>query len=208
MTACEDELGRTEVRPWRGRRDVRQNKGQNRERRQHGQCCTRATELKPLFVMTGAAPQQAESDDPVADNHHSGEHRVAGQRRLSRRNCNHDGNDQRHLDYGHRDRQHERAKRLARAMGDHLGVVHGRENRGDQGCTGNCRNEPTDLQERRQQQNEPSSGRPRPGPPRYPHRARATSTGWSSAHYSAASFASFGAPLQIRGGPRISPWQP
>ena len=41
-----------------------------------------------------------------------------------------------------------------------------------------------------------------------PHRARAPPTGWSFAHYSAVSFASFGAPLQIRGGLRISPWPP
>ena len=44
----------------------------------------------------------------------------------------HDRDDQRHLDDGHGDREDERAERLADAVRDHLGVVDGREDRGDQ----------------------------------------------------------------------------
>jgi hypothetical protein len=51
-----DQLGRAEIRPRCSCRDVRQNKREDRERRQYGQCSTRPVDMESLFVMTGAAP--------------------------------------------------------------------------------------------------------------------------------------------------------
>ncbi len=44
----------------------------------------------------------------------------------------HQRHDQRDFDHGDRDRQHQRAERLAHAVRDDLGVVHGREHGADQ----------------------------------------------------------------------------
>lgn len=41
----------------------------------------------------------------------------------------HDGDDQRDFDHRHRDGQHQRAERLADAMRDYFGMMHGREHR-------------------------------------------------------------------------------
>ena len=64
-----------------------------------------------------------------------------------RRSRDHDGDDQRHLDHRHGDGQDQRAERLAGAMCDHLGVVHGRENGGDETGPGDRGNKAADPDE-------------------------------------------------------------
>ena len=83
--AGEDKLRRAEDRTGRGRREVRQNQRQRGERGQHGERGARALELKSLLVMARAAPEQAEPDDTVANDHDGGEDRVACQSGLFRR---------------------------------------------------------------------------------------------------------------------------
>ena len=85
--------------------------------------------------MARAARQQAEPDDAVEDDHHGREYRVAGERGGGRAAGEHERDDERHLDHGDRERQHQRAEGFADPVGDHLGVVHGREHAGDQAGT-------------------------------------------------------------------------
>ena len=64
---------------------VRQDQREGRERGQHRQGGARAMDLKSLFVMARAAPEQAQPDDAVAHDHDGGENRVACEPRLFRR---------------------------------------------------------------------------------------------------------------------------
>ncbi|MGY3456258.1 hypothetical protein ACVWW5_001708 [Bradyrhizobium sp. LM3.4] len=66
---------------------------------------------------------------PVADDHHHGEHGVARQFG-GRLVAQHDRGDQRHLDDGHRESQHQRAIGFADPFGDHFGMM----NRGKDGA--------------------------------------------------------------------------
>ena len=59
--------------------------------------------------------------------------RVAGQRARGFAAREHQCDDQRGLDDGDREREDQRAEGLADPKRDDLGMVHGRENRGDQG---------------------------------------------------------------------------
>ena len=111
--------------------------------------------LVPLFEMARTAPEQTKPDDAVAYDHDGGEDGIARQPCLFARSCNHDRDDERHLNnrYGHC--QDERAEWLAGAMRDHLGVVDCREYGGDQGhCCGGC-NRPGGAGEGHGQQNQP-----------------------------------------------------
>ena len=153
----EDKLRRAEHRTGRGRDDVRQNQREGGERGQHGQCGARSVDLKSLFVMARAAPEQAQADDAVAHDHDGGEDRVACQPCLFRRSCNHDRDDQRHLDNRDGDGQDKRAEWLAGAVCDHLGVVHGREHGGDQDRSCSRGNEAAGAGKGRR-----STGSPRP----------------------------------------------
>ena len=89
-------------------------------------------EAEALLAVKRAAQQQAQPDDAGQDDHHGGEDGVAGERRRVRTARQHQRHDQRDFDHGDRDRQHQRAERLAHAMRDHLGVVHGGQHGADQ----------------------------------------------------------------------------
>jgi ribonuclease E len=107
----------------------------SRERRQGDQRRQRrgrALETEGLLVVLEAAGKQAQPNDPVADDHDRREDRVARQRRFVGPAGKHDREDQRQLDHRHGDREDEGAERLADAVGDHLGVVHRRENGADE----------------------------------------------------------------------------
>ena len=85
-----------------------------------------AGDLKVLLAVPQAADQDADADQPVADDHHHREHGIARQRRHGLV-AEHDGRDQRHLDDGDRERQQQRAVGLADPLGDRFGMMHGRE---------------------------------------------------------------------------------
>ena len=73
--------------------------------------------------------EQRSPDDPVARDHHRREHRVARERRRVRAAGHHQRHDQPDLDDGHRDREEQRAERLAHPVGDDLGVMDRRQDR-------------------------------------------------------------------------------
>ena len=74
---------------------------------------------------------------------------------LLRWSRNHDRDDQCHLDDRHGDGQDKRAEWLAGAVCNHLGVVHGRENGGDQGRSRGSGNEAASAGKGRHQQDRP-----------------------------------------------------
>ena len=105
--------------------------------------------------MTCAAPKQTSADDTVTNDHDSGEDGVACQSCFFRRICNHDGDDQRHLDNRYGDGEDKRSKWLAGAVRDHLGVIHGGENGGDQDYPCNSGNDTAITGKSRHQQHRP-----------------------------------------------------
>jgi len=88
--------------------------------------------VEPLHTVTQAAHEQADPDDAVQDDHQRGVDRVARQAGLLASAGEHHRENERGLDDGHRDRQHERAEGLADPVGDDLGVMHGRDHRADE----------------------------------------------------------------------------
>ena len=66
---------------------------------------------------------------PLTGDHHRGEDGVAGEGRRLRAAGDHQRDDQRHLDHGDGDGEHQRPERLTDPVGHHLGVVHGGEHR-------------------------------------------------------------------------------
>jgi len=87
-------------------------------------------------------PEQAQADDAITYDHNGGENCVAGQTCLFRRSSNHDGDDQSDLNDCDGDSEDKCAERLAGSMGDYLGVINGRENSSDKGCSRRRINQP------------------------------------------------------------------
>src|SRR5690242_20963632 len=87
--SVELELRGAEYRTRHGGRDIWKNEGERSECGQYGQGSTCSVHLKPLLMVPGAAPEQAQPDDPVAHDHDRGEHRIACEPRFLGRRCNH-----------------------------------------------------------------------------------------------------------------------
>jgi len=85
----EDKLRRTEKRTWHARCEVWQNEGEYGERGQNGKCGARCLNLKPLFAMARATPEQAQCDDAVAHNHNGGKTVSRASPPFSGWRCNH-----------------------------------------------------------------------------------------------------------------------
>jgi hypothetical protein len=87
--------------------------------------------VEALLVVVQRPHQHADADDAGGDQHHRGIDGVARQGRLvaAAAGGEHHRQDQRHLDDRDRERQHQRAERLAHPVRDHLGMVHGRRHR-------------------------------------------------------------------------------
>ena len=87
--------------------------------------------LEALLAVAQAAQDDAEPDDAVADDH---DHRKT----VSRASVGlafarqHDRQDQGDLDHGDGDGEHQRAVRLAGAMGDDVGMMHAGEHHAHQ----------------------------------------------------------------------------
>ena len=128
----EDELRRAVARTEFEGHKVWKDQRQSGERGQHRERRTCALDLKSLFAMMRAAPQEAGADDAVAHDHDGGEHRVAGEPGFFGRRGDHHRDDQCRLNDRDRQSEDQRAERLADAVRHHFGVVHGRKHRGEQ----------------------------------------------------------------------------
>lgn len=140
--AVENKLRAAKYRTRDARRDVGQNERKRREGSEHGQSGARPLELKSLFAMAGAAPQQARADNAITNDHHRGKNRVACEVRLFHRSCDDHGDDQRDLNDGDGDGQNNRAEWFADPMRDHFGMVDGCENGGDERYSCGCGKHP------------------------------------------------------------------
>ena len=129
--ADEAELARRIDRPRRRQRIIGQDQRDRRQNRQNAEIKIGSAHLNILLAVTQAADQDADADQPVADDHHHRKHGIARQRR-HRFFAEHDGGDQRHLDDGDGQRQQQRAVGLADPLGDHLGMMDGGEYRAEQ----------------------------------------------------------------------------
>ena len=163
--AGEDELRGREARPRRRRRVVRQDEGEGDERGQDRKRGARTLELEALLEMPRPAPQQAHADKAVADDHDGRKHRVAREARGLRAAAEHDRDDERHLDHGHGDGEHEGAERLADPMGDDLGVIHRREHRRREQQRRRAREHAPHLHECCRDEERAGKRRPCPSPP-------------------------------------------
>ena len=83
--------------------------------------------MEHLLAVPEPAQQEAEPDDSVAHDHDRGEYRIARQRRLGVAEGEHQRDDQRDFDHRDRNREHQRAIRLADAVRDDFGVMDGGE---------------------------------------------------------------------------------
>ena len=108
---------------------VGQHQGQHRNGSQRGERGAHAQLAKGLLAVAAAARQQADAHNAVQDQHHRSKHGVARQSCGLRAAGQHHGNNQRHLDDGNGEGQHQRAIGLAHLVRHHLGMVHGGEHR-------------------------------------------------------------------------------
>ncbi|MCE2725514.1 MAG: hypothetical protein LW698_01880 [Planctomycetaceae bacterium] len=92
----------------------------------------RPLDAKRLLAVGQAADQRAETDDARRDDHHGGIDRVTGQRLHAGAARDEQRQQQGHLNHGDGQGEDECAKRLADAVGDHLGMVHGGEHGRDE----------------------------------------------------------------------------
>ena len=110
-----------------GRGEIGQDQGQEDEGGQGGERSVDAVQAELLFVEAPPAHQQAQADDAIEDDHHGGEHRVAGQGHGGFPAGEHERDDEGHLDGGDRRGEHQGAEWLADPVGDHFGVMDGGE---------------------------------------------------------------------------------
>lgn len=157
--ARERELRRRQ--PWarRGAQIVRHHEREHRQRREHRERLRRAAPLEVLLAVPPAADEQAQPDDPVADDHHRGEHGVAREPRFLGAGRQHHRDDQRDLDHGDGDREHERAERLADAVRDDFGVMHRGEHRARERGGDECDGEAFGRHDARQREHQPGGER-------------------------------------------------
>ena len=130
--AGKTQLRRCVGRPRRTGGKFRQDQRQGGQCSQHGECSTTSLGTKPDDAVPNAAGEQADADDPVADDHHRRKHGIPRQalRLLAPRE--HHRHDQRNLDHRDGERQHQRTQRFAHVVGNDLGVIDGDQNGGDQ----------------------------------------------------------------------------
>ena len=86
--------------------------------------------------MLAPAKHEAEPDNAIENDHHRREHRVAGDALAAFGPGKHDRDNKPGFDHRHRDREKDRAKRLAKLERKHLGMMNGGEHRGAKKETG------------------------------------------------------------------------
>jgi hypothetical protein len=108
----EGALPNRQRRPRRRLRKVGQQQAERDQRQDHAEIRVRALQIVVLLAVPEAAHQQRQPDHAVKDDHHDREQRVAHQRRVVLA-VQHDRRDARDLDDRDRERQDQRAVRLA-----------------------------------------------------------------------------------------------
>jgi len=73
-----------------------------------------------------------QTNHPIGHNHHRSKDSITRNKLRALMTCKHHGDDQRHLNNGHANRQNQHAIGLPRFMGDHFCMMHGSENGANQ----------------------------------------------------------------------------
>jgi hypothetical protein len=115
-----------------GRREDRHHERERGHDDECGEASADSFHAEHLLAMFQSAHQDADAGDAVADDHERGIDRVARQHRHVIPAGHHHRKDQRGLDRGDGQRENQRAKGLAHAMGNHFGMMHGDKHRSDQ----------------------------------------------------------------------------
>ena len=79
--------------------------------------------------MLARPKDETEPDNAIENDHHRREHRVPGDALAALGPGKHDRDNEPGFDHRHRDREKDRAKRLAKLERKHLGVMDGGEHR-------------------------------------------------------------------------------
>jgi hypothetical protein len=108
---------------------VWQDQRQRRQRPEHSEERGGALQLEGLLEVSPRPQDQAEADDAVEHDHYRREHRIARNHIGARGAGEHDRHDERGLDHRHRDREQDRAERLAELERQHFRVMDGGEHR-------------------------------------------------------------------------------
>src|SRR3974390_1131072 len=82
--------------------------------------------------MPQASSKKTDADDPVAEDHHSGEKSVAGKARCFRPSANHHGDNERDFNSRYSQSEHQCAERLTHPKRDDFGMKNGCKNGCDQ----------------------------------------------------------------------------
>ena len=122
--ADKNKLRVRKVRPDRADRIVGKHECKNRQGSKHGEIHAGARCLKLLFVVSYPAPNDAQADQAVTDDHDDGKNGVASEGWRAT-GCQHDRFDQGHLDDSDGQRQNQRSIWLAHPMRDYVGMMDG-----------------------------------------------------------------------------------
>ena len=101
---------------------------------------TDSVQAESLLIVLECADQQTQADDPIQNDHHGGEYRVARERRSFLAPGEHERDDERHFDQRNRQGQYQGSVGFTYAMRDDIGMMDGGEQAGRETC-GNNRNE-------------------------------------------------------------------
>src|SRR5581483_5720913 len=120
--------------------------------------------------------QQAKTDHAIAHNHHRGEERVARKLACTRTARQHQRHDERHLDDGDREREDQRAVRLAYTVRHDLRVMHGGEHGRDQRRRDDREQQPTERTMPREREDQAGCDGRDERPAKLPHAPRFSTT--------------------------------
>jgi hypothetical protein len=160
----ECELRRRKDRPRAGRREIRHHHaecrqgGDGRERR------TCALSVERDRRSSTRPYQDRQANDAVAREDHGREHRVSREGLGRPGASDHQRDDERDFDHGHRDGQNQRAVRFADTVSDDLGMVDGGKDRGSEECGDHANDEWRKSPAPRKRENDDAQNRHERGP--------------------------------------------
>jgi hypothetical protein len=103
--------------------EVRQDQRQRRQSPEYGERRGRALKLEGLLEVLARPKHEAEPDNAIENDHHGREHSVPGDALAALGPSEHDRDNEPGFDHRHRDREKDRAERLAKFERQHLGVT-------------------------------------------------------------------------------------
>ena len=109
--------------------EVGQNQRQRGQSPQNRERGGRALKLERLLEVLARPEDEAETDNAIENDHHRRKHRVPSDALTALGSGKHDRDNEPGFDHRHRNREKDRAKRLAKLERQHLGVMDGGEHR-------------------------------------------------------------------------------